>query len=130
MKNNRSKYLALILRHKPELVNLELMPNGWVQVVQLLNNVSEIHQGQNQHEPELQRRTGDFTGRHDVFIQRAGNAVQEAGQIQKEDINFLKKNNLFVRFKVIVQKLKLNLKSLFLQKNYITEQQKGFLILF
>ena len=38
MRNNRSKYLALILRHKPELVNLELMQNGWVQVVQLLNN--------------------------------------------------------------------------------------------
>lgn len=38
MKNERSKYLALILRHKPELVNLELMKDGWVQVMQLLNN--------------------------------------------------------------------------------------------
>lgn len=37
-KTVRSKYLALILRHKPELFNLELMPNGWIQVVQLLNN--------------------------------------------------------------------------------------------
>lgn len=37
-KTVRSKYLALILRHKPELFNLELMPNGWIQVEQLLNN--------------------------------------------------------------------------------------------
>jgi putative RNA 2'-phosphotransferase len=38
MKNERSKYLALILRHKPELVNLELMKDGWVQVTNLCNN--------------------------------------------------------------------------------------------
>ena len=38
MKNERSKYLALILRHKPELVNLELMKDGWVQVIKLLKN--------------------------------------------------------------------------------------------
>jgi putative RNA 2'-phosphotransferase len=38
MSAERSKYLALILRHKPEIVHLELMKDGWVQVTKLCNN--------------------------------------------------------------------------------------------
>lgn len=37
-KNERSKYLALILRHKPELVNVELMKDGWVDLQKLIRN--------------------------------------------------------------------------------------------
>ena len=37
-KNERSKYLALILRHKPELVNVELMEDGWVDLQKLIQN--------------------------------------------------------------------------------------------
>lgn len=37
-KNERSKYLALILRHKPELVNVELMKDGWVDLQKLIKN--------------------------------------------------------------------------------------------
>ena len=37
-KNERSKYLALLLRHKPELAHLSLYEDGWVAVNELLNN--------------------------------------------------------------------------------------------
>ena len=49
-------------------------------------DVSKVHQGQNQHEPELQRRTGNCAGGHNVFVQSTGNTVQEAGQIQKQNM--------------------------------------------
>lgn len=38
MKSNRSKYLALILRHKPEEANVTLLDNGWCEIKQLINN--------------------------------------------------------------------------------------------
>lgn len=37
-KNERSKYLALILRHKPEIAKVKLMDDGWVDLNQLLKN--------------------------------------------------------------------------------------------
>ena len=37
-KNERSKYLALILRHKPEIAKVKLMDDGWVDLNQLLRN--------------------------------------------------------------------------------------------
>ena len=37
-KNERSKYLALILRHKPEIAKVKLMDNGWVDLNQLLRH--------------------------------------------------------------------------------------------
>ena len=37
-KNERSKYLALLLRHKPELAHLSLSEDGWVVVNELLDN--------------------------------------------------------------------------------------------
>lgn len=40
MKNltEKSKYLSLLLRHKPELANLELKEDGWVDVHTLIKN--------------------------------------------------------------------------------------------
>lgn len=37
-KDERSKYLALILRHKPEIAKVKLMNDGWVDLNQLLRN--------------------------------------------------------------------------------------------
>ena len=37
-KNERSKFLALILRHKPEVANVELMKDGWVDLQKLIQN--------------------------------------------------------------------------------------------
>lgn len=34
-----SKYLSLVLRHQPELIELELNENGWAKVADLLNKV-------------------------------------------------------------------------------------------
>jgi putative RNA 2'-phosphotransferase len=36
--NNKSKFLAYILRHKPEQANLKLDKDGWVSVYDLINN--------------------------------------------------------------------------------------------
>lgn len=38
MSNNRSKYLSLLLRHKPENANLTLDKEGWCSLRQLLEN--------------------------------------------------------------------------------------------
>ena len=37
-KSKRSKYLALILRHKPEEANVTLLDNGWCEIKQLIKN--------------------------------------------------------------------------------------------
>jgi len=36
--SKNSKYLSLLLRHKPEKANLDMDKNGWVTVKQLLKN--------------------------------------------------------------------------------------------
>jgi len=37
-KNERSKFLALLLRHKPELANLKVNDEGWISVDELIKN--------------------------------------------------------------------------------------------
>ena len=36
-----SKFLSLILRHKPETIGLKLDPNGWVNVIELLTQMNK-----------------------------------------------------------------------------------------
>ena len=36
-----SKFLSLILRHKPETIGLKLDSNGWVNVIELLNQMNK-----------------------------------------------------------------------------------------
>lgn len=38
MNNARSKFLALILRHKPEKFNLKLLKDGWCNIEELMKN--------------------------------------------------------------------------------------------
>ncbi|MDK2595372.1 RNA 2'-phosphotransferase [Pseudoalteromonas obscura] len=43
MKNKKiSKYLSLILRHKPELANVQLDAQGWVQIEELIENSKDF----------------------------------------------------------------------------------------
>ena len=39
---NLSKYLCLLLRHKPEDAELDMDEHGWVSVKQLINNVNKF----------------------------------------------------------------------------------------
>ena len=39
-KESRSKFLSLILRHKPETIGISLDDNGWADVNQLLSNIA------------------------------------------------------------------------------------------
>ncbi len=39
-----SKYIALILRHKPETIGIELDEHGWANVKELINGVSRTYQ--------------------------------------------------------------------------------------
>lgn len=41
MKNNNSKFLSLILRHKPETIGLKLDEHGWVSVPLLLEQMNK-----------------------------------------------------------------------------------------
>ena len=38
-----SKYIALILRHKPEVIGISLDEHGWVDVDQLIERISKTH---------------------------------------------------------------------------------------
>lgn len=40
---NLSKYLSFLLRHHPEEANLDIDPNGWVSVNQLIENMNNSH---------------------------------------------------------------------------------------
>lgn len=40
MKNNTSKYISLILRHKPEVIGITLDEHGWANVDELLEGIS------------------------------------------------------------------------------------------
>lgn len=40
-KDSRSKFLSLVLRHKPEAINITLDSNGWASVKELVNNISK-----------------------------------------------------------------------------------------
>lgn len=42
MSKDVSRLLSAVLRHKPEILKLELDKNGWVPVIDLLNNLYEI----------------------------------------------------------------------------------------
>lgn len=41
---NTSKYLSLILRHKPETIGISLDQNGWANVDELINGIAKTHQ--------------------------------------------------------------------------------------
>ena len=44
MANNRtSKYISLILRHKPEVIGITLDEHGWARVDELIEGVSRTH---------------------------------------------------------------------------------------
>ena len=44
MANNRtSKYISLILRHKPEVIGITLDEHGWARVDELIAGVSRTH---------------------------------------------------------------------------------------
>ena len=38
-----SRYIALILRHKPETIDIKLDENGWARVGELIKGVSKTH---------------------------------------------------------------------------------------
>ena len=38
-----SRYIALILRHKPETINIKLDEHGWANVDELIKGVSKTH---------------------------------------------------------------------------------------
>lgn len=40
-KNSGSKFLSLILRHKPEVIGIKLDKNGWTNVDELIKNISK-----------------------------------------------------------------------------------------
>ncbi|KZN52173.1 hypothetical protein N474_23445 [Pseudoalteromonas luteoviolacea CPMOR-2] len=43
MENKKlSKYLSLILRHQPELINLELDPQGWANISELISKTNKF----------------------------------------------------------------------------------------
>ena len=39
-----SKYIALILRHKPETIGISLDEHGWADVNQLIEGISKTHE--------------------------------------------------------------------------------------
>ena len=39
--NNTSKFLALILRHKPEVIGIKLDEHGWADVDELLRGINQ-----------------------------------------------------------------------------------------
>lgn len=40
---NTSRYISLILRHKPEVIGIELDEHGWANVTQLIAGVNQTH---------------------------------------------------------------------------------------
>lgn len=40
--NNISKYMSLILRHKPEVIGIELDEHGWAKVDDLINGIEKV----------------------------------------------------------------------------------------
>lgn len=40
---NTSRYISLILRHKPEVIGIELDEHGWANVAQLIAGVNQTH---------------------------------------------------------------------------------------
>lgn len=38
-----SKFISLILRHKPESINIELNEHGWANVTELINGINKTH---------------------------------------------------------------------------------------
>lgn len=42
--NNTSKFLSLILRHKPETVGISLDEHGWANVDELIAGMSKTHE--------------------------------------------------------------------------------------
>ena len=40
---NTSKFISLILRHKPETIGITLDEHGWADVTQLITGVSKTH---------------------------------------------------------------------------------------
>lgn len=45
--NNISKYMSLILRHKPEVIGIELDEHGWAKVDDLINGIEKGNHGFN-----------------------------------------------------------------------------------
>lgn len=43
MKNSTSKYISLILRHKPEVIGITLDEHGWADVDALIKGISKTH---------------------------------------------------------------------------------------
>ena len=39
--NSLSKYISLILRHKPEIIGIKLDEHGWAKVSELINGISK-----------------------------------------------------------------------------------------
>ena len=45
--NNISKYMSLILRHKPDVIGIELDEHGWANVNDLINGIEKDNHGFN-----------------------------------------------------------------------------------
>ena len=43
--NKASKFLSFVLRHEPEAIGLNLDPNGWANIDDLITNASSAEQG-------------------------------------------------------------------------------------
>jgi putative RNA 2'-phosphotransferase len=43
--SNISKYISLILRHKPEVIGIKLDKNGWANVSELIKGIAKDHKG-------------------------------------------------------------------------------------
>lgn len=41
--NSTSRYISLILRHKPEIIDIELDEHGWANVAKLIEGVNKTH---------------------------------------------------------------------------------------
>ena len=66
--NSTSKYISLILRHKPEAIGITLDEHGWANVDELLAGVSRTH-------------PLDMAGLEEIV--RTDEAMRKAGQKQQ-----------------------------------------------
>lgn len=91
MKNNErelSKYISLILRHKPQVIGIELDEHGWADVQELIAGINKTHNidfdllGKIVREDEKQR----YSFNYDKTLIRAnqGHSIQVDVELKKE----------------------------------------------
>lgn len=87
MNKNNSRFLSLVLRHKPETIGIELDKNGWVPIGRLLDQM-EIHgrimdieelrdivENNDKKRFEIEKALGGSTGYNDLIRAAQGHSV-------------------------------------------------------